>query len=455
MKYQLKERLQEVLYKLRDSDRFIMLRALRISHFLPNSTFGSSVLDQCSLEQLVENGASFVLEQKDIEQSTVESLIAVINGLLNDSDVSTEISLLEEVPPCFDETIKKSKCAVQDENTIVESVSERSSVEAERILHKAYFRLKSSDLYNDLQNKLIGQYWDKSGVRDPFVEEMTFKQLLSIRIEYLLEKKSFTDNKVTAIVKAINKALGVVSNIGSDEEFFLKKKNIFINNQGQSRQLLEINETVKTGEVYNEELDVVYYCDEFEHPLVVSLINSYNLELSYVKNDNGGFVNFLKNLPQVINVNEYAALWIMLVYGEKKVSQLLGIDFTLEDKQKILGKILEAFKKFAITMYQNWQAALNGVVVSYENLIKEYNNKKLSLGFKNVLFMALLEALGAKEISVSEYLKYYTLNEKLFDLIIKDVKKNKKDNQKKRLHELLPSLGDEELINIYQYIYSK
>ncbi len=123
----------------------------------------------------------------------------------------------------------------EDENDNRASLSEENviylnSVQAEQVLKDSYAMLKGSAFFNQIAEKRLGEFW-QSKTRAPFIEDLTFKGLLSIPVATLLKKRGVTSSKILGIKESIEKALKEAENQSSFfARFFRKTKKIFKRN---------------------------------------------------------------------------------------------------------------------------------------------------------------------------------------------------------------------------------
>ncbi|MCB0328816.1 MAG: hypothetical protein KDD70_04110 [Bdellovibrionales bacterium] len=99
-----------------------------------------------------------------------------------------------------------------------------SSVEAERKLVERYGALRNHPNFQTLKSLKVSDYWDTSIVRAPFLEELTFREVLEISVDHLLKKRSVGNSKIHCLVKAFDSLLEshletaekVTPNVGHD-----------------------------------------------------------------------------------------------------------------------------------------------------------------------------------------------------------------------------------------------
>lgn len=436
------ERLHKALVKLRDSDRYMMFRMMRVSHFLPEGTFGNSVLDQDTLEDLVEKGAAHIVEQKGVEEKTVKKLAEILEGFLKDSTSETAIELLEEAPPTMDDELLQEAQTVTSAPSPKVEKGQRSSIEAERLLQKAFYKLAHAASFAAIADEEMGKYWDVSGVRDPFLEEITFRQLLNIRIEYLLEKHSFTDSKVTAILKTIDKAL-----INEHERKF--------NNAAvQNDELVTKESTAPQAENITLNLDTINWrsrsvCDAL---ICEPILTQFVLTKTLLKDSASEIAVLLRELPKWITAREYVIWWIDAAYNIDLAAKLLhsSVANIKKEYQVCLEAIRVNFPTTAPVLYAHWLGALSGAGVPYDSLTEAHLEKDISTSFQDTLFKGLLKSLGAVNPSAFD-LKlndYWTTNPELLEMILNGVKSLPKQSRSKELAALLPLIKSEDLKTI-------
>ncbi|MGI6525100.1 MAG: hypothetical protein ACOX2O_07420 [Bdellovibrionota bacterium] len=433
----IKDSLQTVLNQLRSSERFLILRLLRISHFLPNGTFGNSTLDQYTLEQLIEEGAAHIIKQRGVELETIENLLPILQGLLTDDTAETAFDLLQEQPPALDAPTENSKISNQREcNTVKEIQSKkteekRSSIEAERILRENFTKLEKAPSYPLIKDSLLSKYWDMTGVRDPFLEELTFKQLLNIKIEYLLKKRSFTDSKITALVTAINNCLADKGSVSVDCTLTTNREEV----------------TAPTVNLISPDFNSITWRthSSCEAPIADALLAQFKLVWSASQDMEGEIPTLLRDLPKWLTAREYIIWWIDAAYSLDLAAKLLRS--TVASLRKEYKVCVEAiYLNFAVTapvLYAHWHGALSGAGVSYQSLISSHLEEGLSPDYQLVFFKGLLKALGACNVTAFgiKLPNYWTTNPHLLQLILEGLSKKAplpKDKIKAELEKILP-----------------
>ncbi len=102
------------------------------------------------------------------------------------------------------------------------------SVEAERRITEALEQIQSSDRFSELSSQRVENFWNTSIIRAPFIEALTFKELIEVKAENLLKKKSFGNLKIHGLLDALDRALHGEQRRGSFEKEALDKVLQFI-----------------------------------------------------------------------------------------------------------------------------------------------------------------------------------------------------------------------------------
>ena len=91
-------------------------------------------------------------------------------------------------------------------------LSSRPSVENENEDHplaRIMQALRSSNAARHFKGDKIGSFWPENEARSPFEEEITIGQLCGVSVEVLLQKRSFTEKKQNALIRAIERAMEI------------------------------------------------------------------------------------------------------------------------------------------------------------------------------------------------------------------------------------------------------
>ena len=101
---------------------------------------------------------------------------------------------------------KDSKGAKKAWHTIRLSNSGIRSDEAKKLLD-TFSEFKASTAFDSLADCKLKEYWSDKSVQAPFIQDMTFRQIANLKVSHLLDKRSFSDQKLEGIVAAFTKAL--------------------------------------------------------------------------------------------------------------------------------------------------------------------------------------------------------------------------------------------------------
>ena len=451
-KKHLKDELKKNLSKIKTSDRFLMLRLLRLSHFMPSGTFGTSHLDQLTLEDLVEQGGDIFFEKDEVEGSTVKELIKILNNFLKDDSATSSLELLDDIPPTLDEegTNLQDSAPVEEINSSFSKLElkQKSSIEEENILLKAYEDLQQTRCFDQIKNIKLSKYWDTTKVRDLFLEDITFKQLLSIKVEYILEKHSFTKTKLEAIVDEIYKCIKE----NSDE---IELKEIKETKEDACSRIIKDKEVEN---LFSD--DVIWLGDDIsDADISDAILSQLKIALYNSKGNDRWLTKIIKSFPTILSAKEYVIWWCEAVYGLKLTSKLLNIpsnDLSKEYKACI-KKINSSLPEVAPVFCSHWQGALAGAGVSFSILTSPYKIDSISECFQKVFFKGLLHTFNAVNVTAYGVIipDDWTTNPILLEIILDGLKKEKKlvkNDRERVLKKVLPLIPYKDLNPIFSLL---
>jgi hypothetical protein len=77
--------------------------------------------------------------------------------------------------------------------------------------------LRSSKAARLFKEDKIGSFWAENEARSPFEEEITIGQLCGVSVEVLLQKRSFTEKKQKALIRAIERSMEIAEKENSSD----------------------------------------------------------------------------------------------------------------------------------------------------------------------------------------------------------------------------------------------
>ncbi len=396
----LEEELELALTRLLNSYQYRNLRDLKVAYLLPEGSIINSLFKEHSLAELVGEGAAKIVSEID-DSNTIKKLTELLYSLGSENFAEQPTAKLDELPAQMEETVLPVDTGSEgEEKSFKERYEERkNSVEDELILTDIYNKLRSAACFDSVKNLSVGRYWDTNGVRDPFLEEMTFAQLLSIKVEHLLEKRSITDTKISAVVDAIKRCLA-----GHD---------------------VVVDEEVEPEREFSFDNRCEFRTGSGDAPIVAPVLAEYKVMLASVSGLHSEIAKIIQGLPKYLTAGEYAKLWLIEVYGFKYSAPLFSITekHLKQSYSEILEKLKENAFKIAPLLNAHWEGALNSVGINFESLCEAHLEPLLNKEYQKMLFKALLKALKAETIKPELFgERYWTFAPELFPVIVEKIK---------------------------------
>lgn len=95
---------------------------------------------------------------------------------------------------------------MRDFSARLEREKQLSSIEAELRLRDAQRQILGHSSYERLKEKTLKDYWPKNSSPAPFLEDLRLREFANMPLENILRKRSFTVNKLNAILLAVESA---------------------------------------------------------------------------------------------------------------------------------------------------------------------------------------------------------------------------------------------------------
>jgi len=419
--------LQQALALVVRSARYPLLKLLRPANFFA-AGLGSPDLNDCSLEQLIALGAEGILAQ-GLPADRLAALIELLGNLAENGEGVERLENAAAAEPRRPAPLKMS------------------SIEAENRLRRAFDCLRRQACYGRVKDLRLAEYWDTGGMRDPFLEEMTFKQLVEMRIANLLEKRSFTAWKIGAIEGVLRRCIEAEGGAWQAGE-------------SAPGTAASGGTPPPAGAAGPRDGGGASLPAEWRRPLagpiaaaLVSQLESNWRACSCSQSEAAGL---LRDLPARLGPAQYAAWWLMVEHGEPEtVAPLLGLsaqDAAALDRQA-RDAVLELLSARAPGLLAHWTAALSGPGCSFSALLAPHRDDAVSPAYFEQLARALLKTLGARRARAYgiELADYWTGNERLLEVSLQTIEQRlplPERELREELAALLPLFDPAELIAV-------
>ena len=276
------------------------------------------------------------------------------------------------------------------------------SMEIFRELREAFNSLQAAPEYERLARLQVGAFWDTKFVRDPFLEELNWRQLLSIKLEHLIEKKSFTAQKGSALVAAAQRCLASAGALGPLPE------------KGEAAQdpaPREVPWRAGAGGL---------------NPVGHALAALFESQWAQIRSTGGCLPRLMVQLPPEVTREQFAVLWLGVDQALGTVASLLGLSQAAAEELHRLGKtrIAEMLVREKPVIVELWRAALSGTVVAEVKLIEPCLKEGLDVVFQRQFCRMILTVMGAESPRAAGQAcgGFWTTNKPALELLLRSCK---------------------------------
>jgi hypothetical protein len=405
--------------------RYPLLAAVPLSAFLDQGS-AESPLAGLSIGELVECGTYEICVKFHIAGETLEQLTKLFKNLADDADLNAprmeDFEVSSYVPPGIECPDTHYTPSVSEENLNSEESSDThvkfktgqgqikrklNSIEEERKLSEGFRRLRGAPQFTKIRSLIVGNYWDSEAGRAPFIEAMTFGQLVEIKIAHLLEKRSFTERKTHGILDAINKCL---------EEYGFTEK------ESEDENCVP-GESVSGS---NCQAAPEWQVSDLSLPaLAQTIIGFFESQCSRSQTGQGGLKTVVEQIPQVLSRPQFVILWLGVDYEPELVADLMKV--SLDDitaVQHKAGAILaDRLREQQVPMTEHWETALAGPGIDESHLIAPYLTNDLDSDFQRTFSRMILKVLGGGHPQAFSrvFSDYWTKKSESLDLILENI----------------------------------
>jgi len=313
-----------------------------------------------------------------------------------------------------------------------------SSVEAEKKLTEALAALRSSPRFSTVRLSRLGDFWDGSWPRAPFEEALTLQQVADMKVQAMLEKRSFGPAKIVHVIKAIERAIGSTPQASSTNRS---------DAAAPSRQPLHSSRSspaprwnVESERLPGHALATLRYLESFSE--------SVDAERNPV-------VKLLSRLPETLTAREAAVSWFRqesdndIVAGLMHMAPAAAADAYEAGNRKIRALFLD----LAPSESRSWELALHGAGVTLKALLGVYPDGGAPRETLTAAAKMILGALGAKHPFVFGRTlgDYYTRAPEAAELILKRLISAlplADDQLRRELQILLPFMESAEVVSL-------
>jgi len=408
--------LGQLLKRFKSSPRATMMEHLRLDQFSEEPDQELGPLASLQLSQLVNHGLGALLEFKGIKNHHIVQLTLIFDRL---TEGISEVEISQDEMERVIEQRARYEEFMHGRNKNLKFLN---SIEAESRISEAFSRLLEPGA-RSLQNQKLEEYWDTDLVREPFLEGLTFRELLTISIDALLKKRSFTNIKIHGLLRCVDSALETAALVPSSEE---QESHI-----GAERQASDYAAKQKfPGWLAGEKLADQHY----------PTIRWFELEWENIQGSTSQLAQLIKLVPKIVSASEFCNL-IKLIDQN---------DFSSKTSKDLIKEVHKRIKKLDLTLpsLQLWERLLCAPSVSEKELLAPFLDTASSHDSQRAVGRLWLVVLGAVRPIYGDYVLtgYWTGVPEKFETICEELA-NEPDSSKraKKGATYLPFLESNEL----------
>lgn len=191
--------LERVLKALFASPNFEFLKTIELTKLLGVDSFGSETLDQCAISDLVIMGGPRIYQTSQSDLELVKKLHLILANFVEDQPEHDRevLAVLQPLLSGASKPIEREKVALWSSN----------SVEIEKTIVELFQKLVSADNFAQIKYRNVGEYWGQKWHHYPFIESLTFAQLVDIKPKHLFQKRSFSVTVAGYLIEVLRRVV--------------------------------------------------------------------------------------------------------------------------------------------------------------------------------------------------------------------------------------------------------
>jgi hypothetical protein len=400
--------LHSLLLSLEHSPRFELIQGLLLSEFRNSGKITGGSALQLTLGELVAHGALQICGLPSMGGRRIESLIDTLRVFVQQQEVDVEQESnkknngIESVKVLFPASVEPKFEPVKKRNT--RFISTKVQEEFQEALHK----LKNYNQLSKIENAFLKEFWSADDPRAPFEEGLTYRQLLHLDMSALLRKRSLNEQKIKAIINAI--------------EVAIEGKN---NKKEKAR---ERRTSTAWSEVF---LDATV------------LVRSFLREIESLEKpfkEPKTLLEAAALLPDVLSARECVAIFLKQDYSDLVSAEIMRstLEEYIKTSNNAHNKITQVLQVEYKSLFETWREMLSGPGAYGTSLILPFRSHSKEIGctldwFEHSVLKVLLNAVGAREWSLQgrRVTDFYTLDSnrlfQIFGMLSKSLPKSNTD----------------------------
>jgi len=349
-----------------------MFAPLSVAAFAKKTDKLPKKLSSLRFEELLALNAAEIEEQYRLKSKDAAVITTILHSLLEGDTQAVATNTIDAVASLLPPRPPR-----------VQSSLGINSVEAELKLTAALAKLRTNPMLKSLAHHHIGDYWDSSWARAPFEEALTFEQLSQLRPRALLDKRSFTPQKLTHLLEALDRALK-----GHSTPSAPTPPQDSTPMQSQATQTISIHRWKSDSTEYSSALlgSLLLYADEG------SKIPVQFTELQVI----------LRAIPERLTAREYLAAILQEELDLPTASTLLKIDpnSVRQCTEAAYQKVEALLKELAPVLYQCLIATLSQPATQIATFSQLLRPDAPPSQFITTISLLLARALGATPVTI-------------------------------------------------------
>lgn len=364
--------LKRALDRLEQSSRAAMFESLVVGAFGGKGKKFTKKVASATLGELLGTDLATIEKSHGVTRKDASLIVSIIESLLEGEPG------IEHGQP-----IAAASGLLPPRSPKLQSSIGINSVEAELRLTAGLAKLRTSVALKTLAHHRLGDYWDPSWTRAPFEEALTFEQLSQLKPRALLDKRSFTPQKLSHLIEAMER--GVTSATPSVAQ---------ITQHPQQATLFTTTHAISTERWKAESAG---YTTTLLGSLIVYADEAAKTPEQFVE-----LCRILRAIPERLNAREYLAAMMQEELDDTTVSSLLKIDpNTVRQSQATASQKLESLlKELAPVLHQSFMATLSQPATQIASLTQLLRPDAPSSQFITILCMLFARAVGAAPVMI-------------------------------------------------------
>lgn len=378
---ELRQALEGALRALQISPRYEFVRLLRAQELLGSKDKGYEAFEALTIEDLIRGGAQKILAIPSLSSARCKLLISILEGLAGEpahlDSESSRTQLSDEILPpshALEFLPRREKPLSPKEDLPV-----MASTEAELKLMDLIRKLKNAPHFEKIKELYLKDFWLPEWPSAPFEQAMTLKQVAELNIESVLKKRSFSGQKVTAFMQALERSITApfVAGSAADSPDTPSSLSLRASLSNSHEEIWRLKDSPLPGYAKSalRNFEAAGYQPKSPHSLL----------------------RIMKRVPHILAAEDFWLLWIQEEHPEHwrdliESSLLSRSESTLPSARELL---LKELLLSCPDIHYHWLSALSAPGITLDALVHAHIDEGCDAALQTVFARVLLSSLGA------------------------------------------------------------